>query len=53
MCNEIDLFGIVCKVGVEELEPVAVRQRMDKLNELGVSVRLSGSRCLKYMMHCH
>jgi len=23
MCNEIDLFGMVCKVGVEESEPTA------------------------------
>jgi len=53
MCNEIDLFGTVCKVGVEESEPEAVCQRKDKLSELGVSVRLSGSRCLKHMMHCH
>ena len=53
MCNEIDLFGMVCKVGVEESEPEAVGQRKDKLIELGVSVRLSGSRCLKHMMHCH
>jgi len=53
MCNEIDLFGMVCKVGVEESEPEAVGQRKDKLSEPGVSVRLSGSRCLKHMMHCH
>ena len=50
MCNEIDLFGMVCKVGVEKSEPEAVCQRTDKLSELGVSVRLSGSRCLKHMM---
>ena len=51
MCNEIDLFGTVCKVGVEESEPEAVCQRKDKLSGQGVSVRLSRSRYLKHMMH--
>ena len=50
ICNEIDLFGNVCKVGDDESEQEAVCQTKDKLSQLGVSMRLSGSRCLKLVM---